>query len=85
LLRKLEFKNFSKYAKAGKSSCEFFFLRRCRQFMYAVHCPKSSLENILAPKFPSQHGDIASSLLENFFSAISKEEVPLAYEKISLP
>ncbi len=53
--------------------------------MYAVHCPKSSLENILAPKFPSHDGDIASSLLENFFSAISKEEVPLAYEKISLP
>jgi hypothetical protein len=34
--------------------------------------------------FPSQHGDSASFLLDNFYSATCKEEVPLGYGKILL-
>jgi hypothetical protein len=35
--------------------------------------------------FPASMGILPVLFLENFYSAISKEEVPLAYGKISLP
>jgi hypothetical protein len=49
------------------------------------HCPKSSLENILAPKFSQPACGYCQFSFRNFYSAISKEEIPLAYGKISLP
>jgi hypothetical protein len=47
--------------------------------------PKEIWKILKHRNFPSQHGDSAGSLLENFYSATSKEEEPLAYGKISLP
>jgi hypothetical protein len=56
---------------------------RCAQVLCTV--PKAVWKIFKRRNFPSQHGDSAGSLLENFYSATSKEEIPLSYGKISLP
>jgi hypothetical protein len=46
--------------------------------------PKAVWKILKYRNFSRQHEDSAGSRLENFYSATSKEEVPLAYGKISL-
>ncbi len=43
--------------------------------------PKAVWKIFKRRNFPSQHRESAGALLENFCSATSKEEVPLAYGK----
>ncbi len=50
------------------------------------HTVSKAVWKIFKPiNFPSRQGDSASSLLGNFFSATSKEQLPLAFGEISLP
>jgi hypothetical protein len=56
-----------------------------RQYTSSYAVPKAVWKILKCRNFPSQHGASAGSLLENFYSTTSKEEVPLAYWKISFP
>jgi hypothetical protein len=51
--------------------------------VHAHTVPKAVWKILKRSNISGQHEDSAGSLLENFYSATSKEEVPLAYGKIS--